>query len=167
MTLAREGFEIAQWAGQSSAAAALAQMAARQAKGTGALAQVVRERQDLERQWRTLDARLNDAVAKGDVALSAALRSELSGLNAKFAAIDARLAREFPDYAALANPKPLSVAAAQALLGPDEALFLTIDASRRVFRLAGDEDRRPLGEACAQPERHRRQGAGAALRARL
>ena len=131
MTLAREGFEIAQWAGQSSAAAALAQMAARQAKGTGALAQVVRERQDLERQWRALDARLNDAVAKGDVALSAALRSELSGLNAKFAAIDARLAREFPDYAALSNPKPLSVAAAQALLGADEALFLTIDVDRR------------------------------------
>jgi len=31
-------------------------------------------------------------VGKGDVALSAALRSELSGLNAKFAATDARLA---------------------------------------------------------------------------
>jgi CHAT domain-containing protein/tetratricopeptide (TPR) repeat protein len=133
MTLAREAFEIAQWAGQSSAAAALAQMAARQAKGTGALAQVVRERQDLERQWHAFDARLNGAVAKGDVALSAVLRSELSGLNAKFAAIDARLAREFPDYAALVNPKPLSVAAVQALLGPEEALFLTIDASSESF----------------------------------
>ena len=102
-------------------------------KATGALAQVVRERQDLERQWRALDARLNDAVGKGDVALAAALRSELSGLNAKFAAIDARLAREFPDYAALSNPKPLSVAATQALLGSDEALFLTIDASNETF----------------------------------
>src|SRR5262249_7934112 len=124
--LAREGFEIAQWAVQSSAAAALAQMAARQAKGAGALSQVGPEGPDLERQWRAVDARLNDAVSKGDVALSAALRRELSGLKAKFAAVDARLAREFPDYAALASPKPLSVAAAQALLGPHEALFLTI-----------------------------------------
>src|SRR5262249_50018854 len=94
--LTREGFEIAQWAGQATAA--------------GALAQLARERQDLERQWRAVDQRLNGAVAKGDVALSARLRGELSSLNAKFAAIDARLAREFPDYAALSNPKPMSIA---------------------------------------------------------
>jgi hypothetical protein len=92
--LTREGFEIAQWAGQSSAAAAVAQMAARQAKGTGPLAQAVRERQDLERQWRVADARLNDAVAKGDVTLASELRRELGGLDGKFAGIDARLVRE-------------------------------------------------------------------------
>jgi hypothetical protein len=120
--LTREGFEIAQWAGQSSAAAAVAQMAARQAKGTGPLAQAVRERQDLERQWRVADARLNDAVAKGDVTLASELRRELGGLDGKFAGIDARLVREFPDYAELSSPKPLSIAAAQALLGTDEAL---------------------------------------------
>ena len=66
--LTREGFEIAQWAVQSSAAAALTQMAARQSKGEGALAQAVRDRQDLERQWHVADERLNAAVGRGDVA---------------------------------------------------------------------------------------------------
>jgi CHAT domain-containing protein/tetratricopeptide (TPR) repeat protein len=131
--LARESFEVAQWAGQSSAAAALAQMAARQMKGTGALAQLVRERQDLEWQWRATDARLDDAVAKGDATLVATLRNELSVLNGKFEAIDTRLARDFPDYASLSNPKPLSVAEAQALLAPAEALFLTTDTADASF----------------------------------
>jgi hypothetical protein len=36
----------------TSAAAALAQMAVRQANGPGALAQLVRDGQDLESQWR-------------------------------------------------------------------------------------------------------------------
>lgn len=125
--LMRESFEIAQWAGQSAAAAALVQMAARQAKGTGPIAQAVRERQDLERQWQTFDRRLADAVSKGDVAAAAAQRRELSDVVGKLAAIDARLVREFPDYAELVRPKPLPIAAAQSLLAPDEALFLVMD----------------------------------------
>jgi CHAT domain-containing protein len=35
--------------------------------------------------------------------------------------------REFPEYADLANPKPLSIAGTQALLRPDEALILFLD----------------------------------------
>jgi CHAT domain-containing protein len=138
--LAREGFESAQWAVQSSAAAALAQMAARQSKGESPLAQLVRERQDLERQWHVADQRLNAAVARGDVKLASELRRELSGLDNKFADIDARLAREFPDYAELANPMPLSIAAAQALLGTDEALvsWLASDKKSYVFALTRD-----------------------------
>jgi CHAT domain-containing protein len=64
----------------------------------------------------------------------------LSGLDNKFADIDARLAREFPDYAELANPMPLSIAAAQALLGTDEALvsWLASDKKSYVFALTRD-----------------------------
>jgi CHAT domain-containing protein/tetratricopeptide (TPR) repeat protein len=138
--LTREAFEIAQWAVQSSAAAALAQMAMREAKGTGALAQTVRERQDLERQWRLLDQRLNAALGRGDVALASDLRRQLSELEGKFTDIDARLAREFPDYTELSNPKPLSIADAQALLGADEALLFWLDNNKEsyVFALTRD-----------------------------
>jgi CHAT domain-containing protein/tetratricopeptide (TPR) repeat protein len=138
--LGREAFEIAQWAVQSSTAAAVAEMAARQAKGEGALAQVVRDRQDLERQWYATDQRLNIAVGKGDVALATGLRGQLSGLEAKLADMDGRLAREFPDYAELSNPKPLSIAAAQALLGADEALLFWLDNNKEsyVFALTRD-----------------------------
>jgi CHAT domain-containing protein len=138
--LTREGFEIAQWAVQSSAAAALTQMAARQSKGEGALAQAVRDRQDLERQWHVADERLNAAVGRGDVKLASELRRELSGLDSKFADIDARLAREFPDYAELSNPKPLSIGSAQAVLGADEALvsWLAGEKESYVFALTRD-----------------------------
>jgi tetratricopeptide (TPR) repeat protein len=138
--LTREGFEIAQWAVQSSAAAALTQMAARQSKGEGALAQAVRDRQDLERQWHVADERLNAAVGRGDVQLASELRRELSRLDTNFAEIDARLAREFPDYAELSNPKPLSIGSAQALLSANEALvsWLAGEKESYVFALTRD-----------------------------
>ena len=56
--LARDMFKTAQWAHGSEAAASLAQMAARQAKGDGALARLVRERQDLAGEWQTRDKAL-------------------------------------------------------------------------------------------------------------
>ena len=59
-------------------------------QGENALAQVVRERQGLERQWHAVDQRLNDAVARADVTLAWEIRRELSGLEGKFAGIDAR-----------------------------------------------------------------------------
>ena len=121
-SLGREAFEIGQWTIHSSAASALVQMASRQAKGEGALSQIVRERQDLEGEWHAADARLNAAVARGDVEAASELRRQLNELDRKFEDCDARLVRDFPDYAELANPKPLSVAAVQALLGTDEAL---------------------------------------------
>ena len=137
--LSREGFETAQWAVQSSAGAALAQMAAREAKGAGELAQVVRERQDLERQWHVASQQLTTALGRGDVALASGLRNQLSGLEAKFTDIDTRLASQFPDYAELSNPKAFAIADAQALLGPDEALlFWFVNKESYVFALTRD-----------------------------
>ena len=48
-------FATAQWAQGSEAAASLAQMNARSAKGSGALATLVRERQDLVAEWQAKD----------------------------------------------------------------------------------------------------------------
>ena len=42
-------------------------------------------------------------------------------------AIDNRLSNEFKEFADLANPKPLTIAATQALLNDDEALVLFLD----------------------------------------
>jgi CHAT domain-containing protein len=115
-------------------------MAARQSKGEGALAQAVRDRQDLERQWHVADERLNAAVGRGDVQLASELRRELSRLDTNFAEIDARLAREFPDYAELSKPKPLSIGSAQALLSANEALvsWLAGEKESYVFALTRD-----------------------------
>ena len=43
-------------------------------------------------------------------------RKSLASLDAALDAIDARLSSEFKEYAELANPKPLTIAAAQAFL---------------------------------------------------
>ena len=110
-----EGFELAQWALQTGAADALAQMSVRFAKGEGPLADLVRERQDLlaRRQGEDAPAEPPQAVPMPRRPRRPAPRSPR--LDQKLDAIDTRLAAEFKEYAELANPKPLTIAATQAL----------------------------------------------------
>ena len=128
-------FETAQWAHGSDAAASFAQIAARSAKGSPQLAGVVRERQDLVIEWQAKDKQL--IAAKGEVPAKRkadtekALADRLAAIDIRFAEIDRRLAKDFPDYAALASPAPLSIAEVQAQLGPDEALVLFLDTAGR------------------------------------
>jgi CHAT domain-containing protein len=125
-----EGFALAQWALQTGAADALAQMSVRFAKGTGPLAAVVRERQDLIARHQAETRRLDLAAGRADAKATDEARTAIGALDTKLAAIDTRLTSEFPDYAALANPKPLGLAAVQALLKPEEALVLFLDVRR-------------------------------------
>ncbi len=148
----REAFEIAQWAGQSSAAAAVAQMGVRFAAGNDALAALVRENQDLSTAWSDKDkaliaARSLPANRQNRAAIDQ-LQKDLANIETRLAAITAQLQQQFPDYAALANPKPLKVEAVQKLLGGDEALvyFLIDDSASYVFALTKDTFAwRPLG----------------------
>ncbi len=122
-----EGFELAQWALQSGAADALSQMSVRFAKGAGLLAQIVRDRQDLIARRQGEDKLLLAAVGKADAKAAEAMRASIAALDGKLDVIDKRLAAEFPEYASLANPKPLTIAAVQAQLKADEALVLFLD----------------------------------------
>jgi CHAT domain-containing protein len=121
-----EGFDIAQWASQSSAAAALQQTAVRFASGSGALATLVRESQDLAAQRNAEDKLLIAALSRSDRQQDRAaierVRKEIAEIDGRIAAISARLEKDFPDYAALASPKPLHAEEAQKVLGADEAL---------------------------------------------
>ncbi len=126
--LTAEMFETAQWAQGSDAAASLAQVAARSAKGSVPLAELIRERQDLASEWRAKDRLLiaakSEEPAKRRIDAEKALADRLAAIYARLAAIDRQLAQEFPDYTALASPLPISVADVQAQLGADEALIL-------------------------------------------
>jgi CHAT domain-containing protein/tetratricopeptide (TPR) repeat protein len=129
--LSDEAFRIGQWVGKSEAAAALSQMAVRFSASGSALAGLVRERQDLVDQWHNADKTLLNALAipverRGGADESA--RRRIAAINARIAEIDRTLASDFPDYAALANPQPLSVDDVRALLRADEALVLFVDA---------------------------------------
>jgi tetratricopeptide (TPR) repeat protein/CHAT domain-containing protein len=128
-------FVMAQWAQSSAAAASLAQMAARGAAGNADLEAIVRERQDLVAEWQRLDAAHTAAVSrppdKRDRAVEATSTARRAAIDARLAAIDERLKAEFPDYAALARPEPLSVAQVQADMKPDEALVFFLDTDER------------------------------------
>ena len=129
--LSREAFQTAQWVRSSEAAQSLAQMAARGARGDAKLAALVRERQDLVAEWQKRDATQSASVAqppeKRDAQAEATNNSRLAAIDRRIADIDKRLAADFPDYAALASPAPLSIEAVQTQLGPDEALVLFLD----------------------------------------
>jgi CHAT domain-containing protein len=123
-------FETAQWAQGSEAAASLAQMAARSASGSSELGGLVRERQDLVGEWRAKDKELIAAKREGSTERKAdmkALADRLDTIDTRLAEIDRRFTRDFPDYAALASPTPVSVKEVQAQLGADEALVLFLD----------------------------------------
>jgi CHAT domain-containing protein len=126
----QEGFEMAQWALQAGAADALAQMSVRFAKGAGPLAALVRERQNLLAWRRGEMRRLDAASGRADAKAAEDARGTVAGLDSKLDAIDAQLSVEFKDYAELAKPKPLSIAATQALVTPDEALVFFLDVPR-------------------------------------
>jgi CHAT domain-containing protein len=133
-SLAHEALEIAQWVSQSSAAAAVQQMGARFASGPGALASLVRENQDLAAAWREQDKSLLEAFSNSDgrrEEASIALRRKIAETEERLNAVAARIDKEFPDYAALADPKPPTAEEVQRLLGADEAL---------VFFLAGPKE---------------------------
>ena len=121
-----EAFEMGQLAGASSAAGAVARMGARFAAGDDALAESVRAYQDAVERWQRLDARLVQAVGappeERDGSAEAKLRDDLAAVDERIGTLGERLAEDFPEYAELASPRPLSLAAVQDLLGADEAL---------------------------------------------
>jgi CHAT domain-containing protein/Tfp pilus assembly protein PilF len=122
-----EAFETAQWANESTAAAALNQMAARTGAGTTALAGLVRKQQDEAAEIRSLDKGILTEVAKPadrrDPKREALVRQRRAELQAELVRENAQISTEFPDYADLVNPKPLPPLQAQKLLAPGEALL--------------------------------------------
>jgi CHAT domain-containing protein/tetratricopeptide (TPR) repeat protein len=132
---ADEAFQVAQWATQSAAASALGQMAARFGAGNGVLAGLVREQQDAANERHGLDRSLvaeqSKAANERSTAREDTMRRRLADLDQRLIQLNSRLAAEFSDYSALANPKPLAAKDVQNLLGANEAL---------VFLLVGDQE---------------------------
>jgi CHAT domain-containing protein len=135
--MALETFRVAQLAQASSAGRAVAGMAARFAASTNALAQVIRERQDLAERWQKLDADIVRASslppAERKPAEEAALRTALDETGGRLDDLDKRIAAEFPDFAELSNPQPVLAEAAQKLLGYDEALLVYLTTNKEIL----------------------------------
>jgi len=125
--LRSEAFAAAQNAERSQADAALAQMSARFAAGSGPMAALARQRQDLTRQWGATDRQLAALLAKPDVERGGAderLRAELASIRSRLNSLDEGLSAQSEQYASLINPNALSIPDVKKLLGENEALVL-------------------------------------------
>lgn len=131
-----EGFTAAQDLGTSAAAQSMAQTAARTAAGSDALAQLVRKQQDMSARAREADARLLDALTKGDTARATAARTELTTIGTTLTGINRQLRKDFPDYAELVQPGALTIADTQARLKADEALLMIVASGADVYSFA-------------------------------
>jgi CHAT domain-containing protein/Tfp pilus assembly protein PilF len=137
--LLAEAFEVVQLAAANRTAATVARMAARFGAGDGALAALVRERQDMVERWNALDKRLLKAMARAreerDEQAEADLRTELAVTGRAIRQLDRELAESFPDYAELVSMQPLSLADATGFLGADEALLVYLVDAETSFLL--------------------------------
>jgi CHAT domain-containing protein/Tfp pilus assembly protein PilF len=138
--LRNEAFVSAQRLHETQAGAALALMSARFAAGSDAVAAVVRRQQDLKAALDSLDkkitAELGAPDGKRNDALIASLRAEASRARKSLDETAAQIQREFPGYAELSNPAPLTIVQTQALLKPDEALVLFLTMNDRLYAFA-------------------------------
>ena len=155
---ADDAFFAAQLATQSTAAAAISQMAVRFAAADDALGQLVRQGQDLLQRWQAIDQQLTAEAGENstDAKARIEMRAELERINKDLAEADRRLAVAFPQYAALTQPRSLKIAEVQRLVGTDEAVlvFLVGDTESFVWAISQDQfswqrlalDRATMGE---------------------
>jgi CHAT domain-containing protein/Tfp pilus assembly protein PilF len=123
-----DALNVVQHGAQSSAASAVNKLAVRLAAGSDRLAQLVRRDQDLATEAEALDRTIIAAVSKEpskrDAAAEQRSRDRLVTVSAERATMQRTLTAEFPDYAALSNPLPMTVREIQALLSGDEVMVL-------------------------------------------
>jgi tetratricopeptide (TPR) repeat protein len=119
--LAVEAFMAAQRALETETAIALSQFAARQASGNNGLSLLLRERQDLEQEFEKLDKSLIAAIAKPPEQRKKSdeeeFRSRIAEVKSRLGEIDLKVNREFPEYASLSRPSPISIAEAKPCSG--------------------------------------------------
>jgi CHAT domain-containing protein/Tfp pilus assembly protein PilF len=125
---------------QSQAAAAVNKLAVRLAAGSDRLADLVRRDQDLAAEAEALDKAIISAVSgaapKRDAAAENRDKARLAAIAAERAALQKTLAVEFPDYAALSNPLPLTTSEIQSLLSDDEAIVVFAVVEKQSYVIA-------------------------------
>ncbi|QHO73558.1 hypothetical protein ACH79_13780 [Bradyrhizobium sp. CCBAU 051011] len=111
---------------RSSVASAVNKLAVRLAAGSDRLAELVRRDQDLASEAEALDKSIVAAVSKErskrDPASEQRARARLTAIATERASLQKTLSAEFPNYAALSNPSPMTVKEIQSLLSENEAL---------------------------------------------
>ena len=135
----QEAFEASQWAEQAKAGSALIQSASRFSAGNKQLTKIVRIRQDLTSEWQSNETNLISTISElkstNNQVKAQNLRARQAAIEQDIFNIDKQLSKEFPEYALLTSPAPLSLQSAQNLLNNDEVLvtYLTGSEGTLVF----------------------------------
>jgi tetratricopeptide (TPR) repeat protein/CHAT domain-containing protein len=144
-SVAAETFRIVQLAQASRTAQVMATVAASFAVGNDALAGAVRERLDLAGHFQLLDTDTVDVAGRPSTARKPAqeqaIRADVIDTARRLAEIDARIATEFPEYAELTNPEPVSFEPAARSLAADEALLTYFSTADKTWLWALRRDR--------------------------
>jgi hypothetical protein len=123
-----EGYQIIQQARSTAASKALNRLAVRFAVGNDELAQFVRKDQDLflevERLYKLIEEAVSKEPSRRNAANEQRIKDRLGAIFKQHHQIDTVLNERVPSYAALAEPKPLSVPETQQILTDDEALIV-------------------------------------------
>jgi len=119
-----QAFEIMQLARNRHETGAVSRMTARFGRNDESLAKVANLREDLLDRWHGLDKTLVDSAGSGRASGEATrVREELAGVDRQIAQQDTLIAQRVPAYKDYLSPDSLGLAAAQSLLGSDEALL--------------------------------------------
>lgn len=118
-----ESFLLGQNAEQSEAASAVAKMAARFATSDVALQDLVRERDQQDATLAALERQFSDDLGRPPEKRNANTRHDMEKLQARRAAIDADLKKNFPKYFELVKADAVDIEATRQVLKPNEALI--------------------------------------------
>ena len=161
-----DGLNVVQRASQTAAGEALNALAVRFSAGNDRLAQLVRKDQDLAGEAANLDKAIIAAVSKEpskrDAAAEQRIRDRIAAIAKERDDLQTVFAHEFPDYAALSNPQPLTVKDIQALLADDEALIVIDLDDKKSYVWAITRERGGLEGACGHGGRSLQESLGAA-----
>jgi CHAT domain-containing protein len=137
MDAAAEAFRLADVVRGRSVQSALNASAVRAAATSPALAELIRQGQDARGRLDGLNLALANALSQpGDSPNATAvmeLRDRIATLQGAIQALDTQIAKEFPAYADLIDPKPVTLEQARAMLRPGEALIAMLSTSERTF----------------------------------
>jgi CHAT domain-containing protein len=132
-----EAFLIADVARGSSVQRALAAASARAAISDPQLAKLARDEQDAGQRAASLTGILTDLLArpaeKSLPAVIEQMRRDIAELRKQRGAIKLEIAKSFPDYANLVDPKPVTLEQARRVLAPGEAMISFFGTDDRTF----------------------------------
>jgi tetratricopeptide (TPR) repeat protein len=130
-----ESFQVADAVATRGVQRALAESTARYLADDPATEDLIRQQQDLAKQIVGLRHRLNEATVSSEVTKETLqqLRNQVEQAETAELSLKRQIAELLPEYAALINPKPVSLPEVQAALDDGEALVLTFAGEDRLF----------------------------------